>query len=141
MIVFSELKEGLFDFGRLEIKAFDKRIFCEEVGILIAQVHTAQTEKYAEITIFCVKEKYRNQKIGTSLVEHLFEYTKAHGISYISVTPGPCDQYDEGVELTHETQIEIYQKLNFVFSQPKESSQLLESGGSEKGKAGILRIV
>ena len=76
MIIFSELKECFYDFGRIEIKAFDKRLFCEEIGILIAQVHITQTEKYAEITIFCVKEKYRKQKNRYSSGQTTFRIRK-----------------------------------------------------------------
>ena len=88
-----------------------------------------------------LKKNIGIKKIGTALVKQLFEYAKIQGMWYISVTPGPCDQYNEGMELTNETQIEIYKKMKFVFPQPKSVYQLLETGVSEKDKEGILKIM
>lgn len=77
----------------------------EVVGFIYGKINNKKTdkEKTAKILFIYVKEKYRNQGIGTMLINKLTEQLKYDGICYIDIQ----------VYCNNKDAINLYNKLGF----------------------------
>ncbi len=122
MIILSSLPDYIPDNGHMEIYAFKTCIRKHEIGRLIAQMQYRTSGNVMQITIFCIRYKFRRRGIGRQMVDKLKEYASQNGIKHIIVVPGPCDEYNEEKDLSREAQMKIYKKLGFVFPDAKTAS-------------------